>query len=689
MDVKVPRRLSDTLEFGLELNVEAARSAGEKFARNADDLEQRTRVDQGDSGALLQTTRRVNADVIRRDSAAVALDTADRQLHDAKAMLDASDRIAKLHAVPQDRVAVMMSEMRQYYDRIRARYHDAVADVKKFQGSRDSSSWWSTAKSTVEGVLNIMTVLGFDTRFLTPRGAIAEAGRALTQLHEDRSAAYRAAGQGLGISPYEVGDEDLGVSGGIQQYIQGVRDVRQRWPSMASQLDTVVMNLRRNLPLADMRGTFRMVDDARRYAVYTTGTTTGSGQAAQVIGETARLYHETGEQAVHDLVYLNEMARSFVELSGVNIDLEEFRTNTINLGKLALPLGLSLHEAAELTFKFADSLNRGAVSIQDLITMISGYIKGGRSHLEYLFGMMVKRLDPEGENREFLDLLRPFAENYMAGSRLLESILTRNREGYAEAGIGDRFGDADRFIQMFDRAVGSVIEQDLRQFGIKSRADWDYWHARLLENFGVLSKGHTPDEQLALMEGGDPVGKKHVAQGEAAAQRYTGEMAGWRRFVDENNNLTEDTIDRMSNFVHNVFGRIVNWQQWSQEELPIVGKPKDVVGNLYNQAAGAAASSTASVLGKRSGASSGKRAVKEGGLPRGDRDPSEKRRFRDLPPGDRAAYGMPGTELDLDVDQGAAASPESRAAVVTITPSRPDIQPDGTDRQQRQKSGSP
>jgi len=681
MDIKVPRRLSDTLEFGVELNAEAARSAGEKFARSADDVEQRILSDRGDSAAVLQTSRRVNADLLRRDAAAVSLDTAERQLHDARTLIEAGDRIAKAHAVPQDRVAALADEMRRYYERIRARYHDAVADVKRYQGSKDSSSWWGAAKSTVESVLNIMTVLGFDTRFLTPRGALAEAGRALTQLHEDRKAGYQAAGVGLGITPYEVGDEDLGVPAGVQQYIQGVRDVRQQWPSLASQLDTVVMNLRRNLPLANMRDTFRMVDDARRYSVYTTGTTQGAGQAAQVIGETARLYRESGEQATRDLVYINEMARSFVELSGVNIDLDEFRTNTINLGKLALPLGLSLREAAELTFKFADSLNRGSVSIQDLTTLISGYMRGGRGHLEYLFGMMVKRLDPEGEDREFLELLRPFADNYMAGSRLLESILTRDKAGYVEAGIGDRFSDADRFIKMFDHAVGTVIDQDLRQFGLKSRAAWDYWRAQMMEKLGALGQGHTPDEKLALMEGGDPVGKKYVAQAGIAAQRYTGGMAGWRRFIDENNDLTEDTIDRMNIFIHNVFGRIVNWQQWSQEDLPIVGKPKDVVGSMYSKGVGAAATTTADVLGKHAGgAVSGKSVAKEGG---GGAPAGVKPRIHGVSREQDAAYGMPGTDLGLEEDL----SRESRDATVTITPLPPD-KPDSP-IQQFKKSGVP
>jgi hypothetical protein len=564
--IRSPRTLDETMTLGLDLNATVARMAGANLEQAGD--VQKSSIIQAQSRIYQTSTqdmaRRTNENILGSTRKALTSDLASRLSDRSMGIADSHSRFDQVFRSASSRIDAATAEAQGFYQTIRDRYDGMVSDVRRAIKGADTG-FWASVSSVVSSTTNILTALGVDTRFMTPRGAIAEAGTALARVREDRSAAYHASAAGLGITPHETDDQVAGVTGGIAEYLASVRSMRQSWPSLAGEIDGITQTLRRSLPLANNRELFRMADNARRWG-FATGRSASEG--AREIGDVARLYHENGDAAVRDLVYINELGKSFVEMTGVNIDLEEFRNNTMNLGRLALPLNISIRQAAELSFRYADSLQRGAISIQDIMGLISGYMKGGEGRMEWLAASMLKDVDPTGPNKELVNILRPYAGHYEVAGRVLEIIATRDEQGYNEAGIADKWADSERLQTMVNSALKETIDKELSAMNIRSQSDWNYWREQLYQKYGALSAGYTPDEALAIMNGGDPFANPKVKGAEAAASKYTGAMAGWQAFVDQNQNQTEDVVMRINNWMASVFDQIVDVRTWASQYIP-------------------------------------------------------------------------------------------------------------------------
>lgn len=593
--IRSPRTLEETMTLGLDLNATAARMATSNLDQ-AGDLQKSSIIAAQSriySIGPIDMARRTNENILGSTRKALASDTASRLADRYAGIADSHGRFDHIFRSATSRIDAATAEAQGFYQTIRDRYDGMVSDVRRAIKGADTG-FWASVTSVVTSTTNILTALGVDTRFMTVRGAIAEAGTALGRVREDRAAAYRADAAGMGITPHETDDQVAGVSGGISDYLASVRTMRRSWPSLAGEIDGITQTLRRSLPLASNRELFRMADNARSWG-FATGRSASEG--AREIGDTARLYHENGDAAVRDLVYINELGKSFVEMTGVNIDLEEFRNNTMNLGRLALPLNISIRQAAELSFRYADSLQRGAISIQDIMGLISGYMRGGEGRMEWLSAAMLKNLDPAGPEKELLNILRPYAGHYEVAGRVLEIIATRDEQGYTEAGIADKWADSERLQAMVNMAIKDVIDKELSAMNIRSQSDWNYWREQLYQKYGLLSAGHTPDEAYALMEGGDPSANPKVKQAEVAASRYTGDMAGWQAFVDSNQTQTEDVVMRINNWMAGIFDQIVDVRTWASQYIPGVAPS----GGSIPQMQGGETGGRAGVPGKTPG----------------------------------------------------------------------------------------
>lgn len=573
---KIPRTLDETFEFAVELNGQDLTDAEDKL---------RSSVDQTVSWYALNLGMGQDLKVERLPySSELGKDLADRSSGSFWGQI--ADRWRSLFGKSTNLMRDRTDANVEFYKELTNRYREASGDVEgalqQNQG-KDDGAWWKSLVWMANKTIELSASFGVDTRFTSFRGLVTELGMAQVRNREDKAGLYRAMGAGMGFAIYE--EMDMGVEASLQGYLKNVRELRYKWPSMIDSLDTVIRSLQRNLPNSGMSDMFTVLDDVRRYAFFTGQS---MDRVAERAGGIAREFDRSGTEAIQDMLYINDLARSFMETTGVNIDLEKFRDYTVNLGRLAIPFGVTLREAADMTSRYAMSLNEGTLSIQDLVLLVTGYTKGGPARMEYMSALMLQNLNPEGEFKEIIDLLRPYADQPHTMSRLLETLATRSPEGYNEFGLAGKFKDAERIHNLLNRALMETVDVEITRIG-GTKAEQQMWKEKVLTGLGMLNADRTPDEKRILIGGGDiEVRKLRRRKAEDAANRYSGNMGGWREFVDENQRLSEDVSEMLNKYMEKVFSQVVDWRQWMYMTFPYLGRPADIANQGYTTFLGSA-----------------------------------------------------------------------------------------------------
>lgn len=569
--------LNETYDFALTLNEQDLSVYRERVADAAGRIQSMPQVE------YLEKTRQFQDESKREYAGKLGMDLSEREQALMRSTSEFTLRFGRVFGVTTDSLQLSTDTSVAYYEEMRSRYLEMSDQMKKKieqqpGKEKEEGSWvWDQVKDLAHAGVTMAQAAGVDTSFLTFRGALAQLGLAEVRRREDTSQMYQAAAMGMGLS-----DTSLNVEKSLQEYLEGIRTVRTKWPSLTGTFDVVIESLQRSLPGAGMKDLMGTLEDTRRLAFYT-------GQAfdttAKRVGTVAREFDLTGLEAVQDLVYVNDVGRSLVEMYGVNIDLERFRENTVNLARLAIPFGFSLRDAADMSGKYALSLNNGTLSIQDLIQLVTGYTKGGPGKMAFLSGLMKQNLNPEGEFKEILDLLGSYEPR--AASRLIETIATRSKTGYNEFGMAGKYKDAERIAELLQRAIMETLNIEVQRFGF-TKAESNLWLEQILINLGMLDRSKTPDERRALIEGGDIEARRLRKQKTAdAANRYTGDMKRWREFIDDNQKYEQDVFERVNQYVKTLFDQFRDWHTWMDMTFPYLGgTPENLLNRMYAPVSG-------------------------------------------------------------------------------------------------------
>jgi len=449
------------------------------------------------------------------------------------------------------------------------RYYQELIEKIRFDMSRPDQAFDRKDLTRPRGLMlagqdfeRAASSLGLETQFMSMSGMLLALNAAGDQVLKDRRAAYKsmASGMGFPVQGMESERPDYDARGQINAYLDEVRLLRVKYPSMAEEFGGAMMTLRQNLPISeqDQQDLGRDLADTRRAAIFLGKSLSDS---TNLISQSSRLFDQTTEQTVASLRMFTDIGLFYSRISGVQIDIEEFRQRILKLQEIGLYFHLTQGESAQTVLNFAKYLDRAVMNLQDLEMMLAGMGKGDLGASAGLAELMIRNLEGTGEYQEILRLLKTGKSPTERG-RLLQSIVQRWTGGYEELGIKIDQAQADQIGQLFHDAFRFVMRQESARMGGDIHTQ-RMWEEQLWALAGALNIQRQIYVRRAIIEGREPDIPPELQNLDMAEwmRQYMETLPAWRTRTDKIQSLMEDVAGKINQATKAIFQEEVDWRR--------------------------------------------------------------------------------------------------------------------------------
>lgn len=461
---------------------------------------------------------------------------------------------------------------RQYSD-IKQELEDLFGTAKK-QLSDEESGLLSKIKDALSYFNKMVNAVGIRTDFLSIRGLINRLNEAAVQVKEDKASAYKLMARSLGLSDARW-STSTDVESEMREYLDNIRNIRLKWPSLSKEIGSVLDVMQRNLPLLKNTELFRSFEDARRYAFFTGKSI---GESAQELGSLARMFDLDSSKVLDSALKITAAAEGFNASSGLTVTLDDFREHVKGLATSGLHIGMTLDQSVRQISRFAHAIERGSISLQDIIKLVSGYTKGDPGKAAMAGSLVMKNVSDKAEYAEIVSLLQSASDNPISLARLVETIATRSQRGYAEFGATEKFKDSERLAELLNKALLESIDIEFSRSGLAASSR-SMFAEQLMQALGMLDRNKLIEERRSLRSGLD-TGIDPGKRGDviaASARQYAGATQQWRDTIDENQQLSESVVDQLNQLVSLQFQRVADLQDILKTTPPIVQQGLDML----------------------------------------------------------------------------------------------------------------
>lgn len=290
-----------------------------------------------------------------------------------------------------------------------------------------------------------------------------------------------------------------------------------------------MMQLYRTVP--DMTSKLRRQTDAMKWDtmeramdnIVEAAINTGQGwqDTAKQIGDLTRIYGMTIDEASGELIKMSIVGRTLAKevneslgSRGVKVSVESFIKQATEVGKRLKMYNITLDEATGLTAKFAYHLEKGVISIDDLIGVVMGATKqdvGKQAFLAQEIYKNIARGTGMGELRKALTGARgdPFQM-----AMILKGI--GERDEYLRERLGMTSSQMEKASRDLSRAIPDAIRRMSRgTTGGRGSLGQEMWlRTQFGGMFGLpLKWADTISKQRALIEEGGIVASQQMVKG--------------------------------------------------------------------------------------------------------------------------------------------------------------------------------
>lgn len=443
-----------------------------------------------------------------------------------------------------------------FYDEIKLEFKMAEANARTTGASGVGEQASVKLKDNLKKSGEFAKKLGVKIDFLSLGGLKGRILRSGEQVIEDRRGAYGVIGAGIGIA--DLSNLGYDVESEINAYLDGVRDMRVDFPSLGNQLVNVAKSLAQQLPAERMQELFKSVEDVRRLAFFTGET---MDEAAREYTELRRRFGRSRDDAIKDSRLFTELGDLYIQVTGSNISLQEFRDRIIELAVMGVRYDVGIEEAANTVFRFARDLGNGVISLENLMAFMVGYVRGGPEKMAAVGDLVLSSVQGDAEFSELVRLLKPFQDDKVALSRLIETIATRSQEGQREFGLKMSSGEAERMSQQLHRAILSAVEKDTPK-SLKTTSQRRHWQEQVFARLGMSDFNLPIEQRRHLLTGTDqPAMGGRADELQQLAKRQVENTKDWRDLIDENQDLTESIIAQLNALIDKYAQRGVDWRR--------------------------------------------------------------------------------------------------------------------------------
>lgn len=267
------------------------------------------------------------------------------------------------------------------------------------------------------------------------------------------------------------------------------------FPSLSAEIDRTAMTLSRAFPLMGDNQLLRLVGDVRRTAFVL-------GESMEVVGrdvaDLGRMTGESGDDILAAFLDLHSFGAAFnAEAGNPTISMESLRQSFVGVLKDSYRFNLSTEEALFVTKSYANMLDRGIITSEDLVRYITGLRTTNMGAKSTVAFEVVDRLEGRKEYRELVEAFRPYyqAGDQMSLERMVEVILTGSTISARE-----EFNMGEDQVSLLRRqlvsAIREVVQDFVKQYGGQDEMARYYVENQIFREWGVMTEG-TPDQEEA------------------------------------------------------------------------------------------------------------------------------------------------------------------------------------------------
>lgn len=223
----------------------------------------------------------------------------------------------------------------------------------------------------------------------------------------------------------------VAAAGGFQmedvgQFMIELANQRADFPSLAQEIDKVMLSLKQSLPLISNPQLQEANKHIRRASLLLTDT---MGKLGQDTADLARITNKTPEDVLAAFLTLHEAARQRNEIPGQNAtdtvpSLAVLHQAFVDLTKEGAKWGIGLEESMFLTTHFSQEINNGLLSVQDLINLASALSRVPLGMAGAVGMDMVKMMGDDPHYRTLVDVLKTQMGSVMGMDRMMQYITT-------------------------------------------------------------------------------------------------------------------------------------------------------------------------------------------------------------------------------------------------------------------------
>lgn len=397
----------------------------------------------------------------------------------------------------------------------------------------EGGGFWSNVYDSLNKVVGVLHSMGMPIASLT----VEEIGRFAVASYEhrirERKAEYQMAAAGGQLTP-------SGASFDMEAYTDGIRELRQKFPSLREEFDNIALSLRRQMPDMSADEVIALVDDVRRLSFYT-------GESMETLagemGTLARKIRVPSSEIAGKMLWMTELGRFYSRSNNLNIDIGKFRSNIINLADQNKQYGMSVEEAAGAVFRFAKELDKGVLSLEDIAALTLGYSRTTPTMRAFMGEQALEWMRDRSEFEDLKSILSRVAQNPVALSETLRGIASKSESTYRRIGAYDiYYKDRDRLAQQAAQAMMGGIKLYADRVG-GSVSEVNFFWRDFAQKAGML-RGDLPigPAQKLLETGLEGIDSQSV---DAVAAKAVSRMNDWRTLVDENQDLTESHLEQL------------------------------------------------------------------------------------------------------------------------------------------------